>query len=141
MSELTAFYFTREEGGRFFEMKAHSLFLPDGSIWDSSFNGWRPKLEGEVRDYPPVALQHIELESVVCSDPKVMGGTPCVHGTRIPAHDVANRVANGQSMEEILHNYPTLTREVVEKVCEWAESHPEEPAPPGGRPWRDDAEA
>lgn len=46
-------------------------------------------------------------------DPKVCFGKPVVKGTRIWASLVLDFLANGDSIETILHEYPQLTREDV----------------------------
>ena len=47
-------------------------------------------------------------------DPKVCHGQPCVKGTRIMVWLIVQYLANGDSAEEILVAYPSLTREDVQ---------------------------
>jgi uncharacterized protein (DUF433 family) len=49
-------------------------------------------------------------------DHRIMGGVPCVAGTRIPVATVVGLVANGLSAEEITAEYPQLTVEDV-RAC------------------------
>jgi uncharacterized protein (DUF433 family) len=49
-------------------------------------------------------------------DPKVCHGQPCVRGTRIMVWLIVQYLANGDSIEEILAAYPSLTREDV-RAC------------------------
>ena len=53
-------------------------------------------------------------------DHRVMGGVPCVTGTRIPVATVVGLVANGLSTEEITAEYPQLTGEDVRACLEYA---------------------
>lgn len=46
-------------------------------------------------------------------DPAICHGRPCVKGTRIWVSLVLDLLAAGDSVEEILHEYPQLTREDV----------------------------
>lgn len=46
----------------------------------------------------------------ITRDPRVMGGTPCFRGTRIPVAVLFDNLAAGVPLEEILRNYPTLAR-------------------------------
>lgn len=53
-------------------------------------------------------------EQMVLSDPDIMRGTPVYRGTRIPVDLVADMLAQGATVEEILEGYPALDREKVE---------------------------
>lgn len=44
-------------------------------------------------------------------DYRVMGGVPCVRGTRIPVATVVGLLGEGLSADEILTEYPTLTHD------------------------------
>jgi uncharacterized protein (DUF433 family) len=43
-------------------------------------------------------------------DPNVCHGQACVKGTRIPVHQIVRMLANGDSPEDLLAEYPSLTR-------------------------------
>jgi len=47
------------------------------------------------------------------ADPKVCGGRVCIKGTRIPVSLILDALAGGDTVEDLLHGYPTLTREDV----------------------------
>lgn len=53
-------------------------------------------------------------------DHTIMGGVPCVAGTRIPVATVVGLVANGLSVEEIRTEYPKLTAEDVQACLVYA---------------------
>jgi uncharacterized protein (DUF433 family) len=46
-------------------------------------------------------------------DPNVCHGQPCVKGTRVMVWLILNYLANGDSIEDILSAYPSLSREDV----------------------------
>lgn len=46
-------------------------------------------------------------------DPKIMSGKPVIRGTRIPVETILRWLGRGASVEELLEQYPTLTREDV----------------------------
>ena len=53
-------------------------------------------------------------------DPKIMHGKPVIKGTRIPVYVVLNLLAGGMSEEEVLQEYPDLTREDILACLEYA---------------------
>jgi uncharacterized protein (DUF433 family) len=52
-------------------------------------------------------------EQLIVSDPKVMMGKPVVAGTRITVELILEKLAEGETFEQILDAYPRLTREAV----------------------------
>jgi uncharacterized protein (DUF433 family) len=53
-------------------------------------------------------------------DPKICHGQPCVKGTRIMVWLIVQYLANGDSAEEVLTAYPSLTREDVQACLLYA---------------------
>ena len=53
-------------------------------------------------------------------NPKVMGGTPCIRKTRIPVSVILKLMAKGESIEQILMDYPELTEEDIQACLEYA---------------------
>ncbi len=54
-------------------------------------------------------------------DPKVCHGRACVRGTRIPVHQIVHMLANGDTIEELLADYPSLEREDILACLDYAE--------------------
>jgi uncharacterized protein (DUF433 family) len=50
------------------------------------------------------------LDSVVRSDPEVLGGTPVFAGTRVPLKNLMDYLAAGDSLERFLDHFPSVTR-------------------------------
>jgi uncharacterized protein (DUF433 family) len=50
------------------------------------------------------------LETVVRSDPDVLGGTPVFAGTRVPVKNLVDYLAAGDSLERFLDHFPSVTR-------------------------------
>jgi uncharacterized protein (DUF433 family) len=59
-------------------------------------------------------------------DPSICHGQACIRGTRIPVHQVLRMLANGDSMEELLEDYPTLKREDIQEALSYAAALAEE---------------
>ena len=53
-------------------------------------------------------------------DPAVCRGQACIKGTRIPVHQIIAMLANGDTIEELLAEYPTLQREDILACLEYA---------------------
>lgn len=56
----------------------------------------------------------------IVSDPAILGGKPCIKGTRISVEMILEWVASGASRDEIVKSYPQLTVEVVEEALNFA---------------------
>ena len=52
----------------------------------------------------------------ISADPAVRFGKPCVHGTRITVGDILGYLAGGMSEDELLSDFPQLTRDDI-KAC------------------------
>ena len=52
--------------------------------------------------------------------PEVMGGKPCIKGTRIPVDLILRYLGNGRSVEDILEAFPGLTVEDVRAAAAFA---------------------
>ena len=53
-------------------------------------------------------------------DHRIMGGLPCIAGTRIPVAMVVRMVAAGTPTETILEQYPQLTEDDVREALRFA---------------------
>lgn len=49
----------------------------------------------------------------IAVDPAVCGGQPCIRGTRVPVHVVLGFLAAGDTVDDVLREYPQLHREDV----------------------------
>lgn len=61
-------------------------------------------------------------------DPRIMVGKPIIKGTRITVELILRQFAQGIAVEDILKNYPNLTREDVYAAVEYARTLVEEEA-------------
>jgi len=46
-------------------------------------------------------------------DANICHGQACINGTRIPVHQIIHMLANGDTIEELLEEYPSLTRDDI----------------------------
>ncbi|MEA1964041.1 MAG: DUF433 domain-containing protein [Candidatus Aerophobetes bacterium] len=59
-------------------------------------------------------LERIEI------NPKVMLGKPVIRGTRIPVEIILKKLSQNISVEEILQDYPRLTRKDIQAALKYA---------------------
>ena len=57
---------------------------------------------------------------VVHSDPDILGGAPVFVGTRVPVQNLIDCLEAGDSLEEFLDSFPTVTRQQAVAALEIA---------------------
>jgi uncharacterized protein (DUF433 family) len=55
----------------------------------------------------------IDYTKYITINPEQRSGKPCIRGMRITVYDVLSYMAAGDSMEEIIENFPMLTKEDI----------------------------
>lgn len=63
-------------------------------------------------------------------DPNICHGQACVKGTRIPVHQVVGMLANGDTIEDLLTEYPSLSKEDIMACLAYAATLAEEQVTP-----------
>ena len=67
---------------------------------------------------------------LITVDPRVCHGQACIRGTRIPVHQVVRMLANGDSIEELIEDFPSLTVEGIRASLNYAATLAEEQVSP-----------
>lgn len=62
----------------------------------------------------------MKREQIFASDPDVMGGTPVFAGTRIPVESLIAHLKAGDTLEDFLQGFPSVTRTQAEAFLELA---------------------
>ena len=73
--------------------------------------------------------------AVTCDD-AVLSGTSCFRGTRIPVHDIADMLANGDSVRSIREAFPRLSEAQIELAALHARAWPRRGRPRRQPFWR-----
>lgn len=60
------------------------------------------------------------MERMIVSDPKVMLGKPVIRGTRITVERILDRLAAGETVEQMLESHPRLAREAIQAALAFA---------------------
>lgn len=63
----------------------------------------------------------MDKQQIITSSPDVMGGTPVFTGTRVPVQTLLDYLKGGESIDDFLVGFPTVTREQVIAFLEEAE--------------------
>jgi uncharacterized protein (DUF433 family) len=94
-------------------------------------------VEDIIREYPDLepadvsqaaAYASSRLEQVpvtndiIVKDPEILGGTPVFRGTRVPYQALLDYLEGGETLEEFLDDFPTVTREAAIAALELGKS-------------------
>jgi len=60
--------------------------------------------------------------NVIVRNPDILGGTPVFRGTRVPFQTLLDYLEGGQTLDEFLDDFPTVTREVAVHALEHAKT-------------------
>jgi uncharacterized protein (DUF433 family) len=72
---------------------------------------------------PKVAFKYHKgmHEPIITAAPDVMGGTPVFAGTRVPVQTLMDYLKGGESIDDFLEGFPTVSREQVAAFLQEAE--------------------
>lgn len=62
-------------------------------------------------------------------DPHICRGEACIRGTRLPVHQIVRMLANGDTVEDLLAEYPAITREDILACLGYAGRWPRRKSP------------
>jgi uncharacterized protein (DUF433 family) len=68
-------------------------------------------------------MEHLDR---ITQNPAVMGGKACIRGLRVTVGMVVGQLAAGQSIDELLTDYPYLEREDITQALRYAAWRSEE---------------
>ena len=77
-----------------------------------------PRLQEEgavdlTKGGPGATIGFMDYSAIITVDPEVRGGKPCIRGLRITVYDVLDYLASGMSEDDIIRDFPELTREDI----------------------------
>jgi uncharacterized protein (DUF433 family) len=62
----------------------------------------------------------MSVQSVIHSDPEILGGTPVFRGTRVPLMNLIDYLEAGHPLDEFLDDFPSVSREQAVAALEEA---------------------
>ena len=57
---------------------------------------------------------------VIVRDPEILGGIPCFRGTRVPFQNLLDYLEAGDTLDDFLEQFPSVTREMAVEALETA---------------------
>ena len=60
------------------------------------------------------------LSAVIHSDPDILGGTPVFVGTRVPIDNLLDYLEAGDTLDDFLDDFPSVTRDQAVASLQWA---------------------
>ena len=55
----------------------------------------------------------MDSEPAIVRNAEIMGGVPCFRGTRVPFKNLTDYLAGGESLEEFLRQFPTVSADLA----------------------------
>ena len=55
----------------------------------------------------------MKAEQIIQADPEILGGTPVFTGTRVPIRSLFDHLEGGDSIDDFLEGFPSVTRAQV----------------------------
>ncbi len=71
----------------------------------------------------------VKLQDKITRDPGICGGEPVIKGTRVTLRTILASLAEGDTIEEILEDYPSITEEDIRSVIAFAAESSKEDLP------------
>lgn len=65
-------------------------------------------------------MTRINWQNYISIDPEIHHGEPCIKGTRIPVSIIIGSIADGMTIDEVLKEYPQISREEIQAVLAYA---------------------
>ncbi len=62
----------------------------------------------------------MKREQVINRDPEILGGTPVFDGTRVPVQALIDYLKAGESLDDFLDGFPSVSREQAEAFLQLA---------------------
>ncbi len=64
----------------------------------------------------------LPTDGVIVRNPEILGGTAVFRGTRVPFQALLDYLEGGETLDEFLDDFPTVTREAAISALELAKS-------------------
>jgi uncharacterized protein (DUF433 family) len=69
---------------------------------------------------PPVLRDNVNVTQAIVRDPETMHGVPVFRGTRVPVQTLFEYIEGGETLEDFLEGFPTVSRALAVSALEEA---------------------
>jgi len=83
-----------------------------------------------TRTYLDARRRHLD------ADPGIFGGEPIIKGTRITCRSVLGRIVGGETLDDLVADYPEIDKDAFEVALDYARMSPPRGRPSADKPWR-----
>ena len=91
---------------------------------------YQQSVHNSFRAQPGLFGEYVIINAHITVKADVCHGQACVRDTRIPVHQIVHMLANGDTIEDLVNEYPSLTREDILACLDYAASLTEEQITP-----------
>lgn len=64
----------------------------------------------------------MQVTDIIIRDPEILGGTPVFQGTRVPFQALLDYLEGGETLDEFLDDFPTVSKDAAIAALELAKS-------------------
>jgi len=64
----------------------------------------------------------VDLNQILAKNPEILGGTPVFHGTRVPFQNLLDYLEGGETLDDFLDDFPSVSREQAIAALEHAKA-------------------
>ncbi len=64
----------------------------------------------------------MQLDDIIVKDQDILGGTPVFRGTRVPFQSLLDYLEGGETLDEFLDDFPTVSKDAAVAALEFAKS-------------------
>ena len=64
----------------------------------------------------------MQASDIIVKDPDILGGTPVFVGTRVPFQALLDYLEGGETLDEFLDDFPTVSKDAAVSALELAKS-------------------
>ena len=88
----------------------------------TNYGATRPVHLGDAFDAtaPTLYGQAVDYSKIITVEPGKRSGKPCIRGLRMTVYDVLDYLASGMTHEQILRDFPYLTKEDIQACLAFA---------------------
>jgi uncharacterized protein (DUF433 family) len=66
----------------------------------------------------------MDQKQIIHSNPEILGGTPVFSGTRVPIRSLFDHLEGGDSIDDFLEGFPSVSRDQVIALLEMSQELP-----------------